>query len=110
MKILRFVALFFLVAIFFSGCASKSALYEPEEDEIVGEAVAEGVAAVFEIFDEDGTRGFLTYYEPKNLGSLYPGKKVFLVGDSGEEYEATFRGLINVKIEGVFDVSLPIKK
>lgn len=102
-----FVALFAVILL--SGCASTSALYEPT-DEIIGEEAIEGVAAVFEIFDEDGNRGFLTHYEPKDFDLLYPGKKVFIAGDSGKKYEATFRGFIVVQMEGVFDASFPIKE
>lgn len=107
MKNTIFGLLFFVLL---SGCASTSALYEPTEDEIIGEEAIEGVAAIFEIFDEDGNRGFLTYYEPKHLGLLYPRKKVFIAGDSGKTYEATFRGFVKVQMEGVFDASFPIKE
>ncbi|HBO16872.1 MAG: hypothetical protein UR69_C0001G0166 [Candidatus Moranbacteria bacterium GW2011_GWE2_35_2-] len=98
---------FFLFVVILSGCVSTSALYEPAEGEGIGEGAISGVAAVFEIFDENGNRGFLTHYEPRFIGSLYPGKKVFLAGDSGKTYEATFRGFVKVNMEGVFDASFP---
>ncbi|TSD01455.1 MAG: hypothetical protein Athens071425_398 [Parcubacteria group bacterium Athens0714_25] len=109
MKTCTRILLIIAVCFIFSGCASKSTLYEPCEGEI-GEdedGAAIGRVALFSVI-VNGEKATLRNYAPETLGDLRPGEEVFFTDINGKKIiQAIFTGYEKIIIDGVSEISIP---